>query len=291
MNAIEVALTGWMLPGGAESAAQFLLLGAAAAMIMGAAKAGFAGSIGMLSTPMLIYACGGNSPLALGMMLPLLIVCDYVAIVYWRGKWDFRNVRLLLPGMFVGVAGGSVALWLFLRLGQLSQGKDLTNASLNLTIGLIAVAFVLLQARRALGGGLKAFRPGSWHGFVAGSAAGATSTLTHAAGPITTMFLLPQNMPKERYVATCTLYYWIGNQVKLLPYLLLGQLNSQSLSGAAVLVPAVVAGALAGFFLHNRINQKWFNLIVYFLLGGIGAHLIVTSGHQLWLLGGPPQAG
>ena len=282
MDATEVVLAASVLPGGPQGAARFLLLGAAAAMIMGAAKAGFAGSIGMLSTPMLIYACDGNSPLALGMMLPLLIVCDYVAIVYWRGKWDFRNVRLLLPGMLVGVAAGSVALWLFLQLGREGQGKDVTNAALNLTIGAIAISFVALQAARALGSGLKAFRPGPWHGFVAGSAAGATSTLAHAAGPITTMFLLPQNMPKERYVATCTLYYWIGNQVKLLPYLLLGQLNRQSLSGAAMLVPAVVGGALVGLFLHNRVNQKWFNLIVYFLLGAIGAHLVATSVYQLW---------
>jgi uncharacterized membrane protein YfcA len=260
----------------------FFLVGSLSAMIMGAAKAGFAGSVGALAVPILLYACGQDAAVALGMMLPLLIACDYVALVYWRGKWDWHNVRMLLPGLLVGIAVGSVVLWLFLRLGQGQQGKEISNAALKLTIGGIALGFVALQGVRALRGGLKAFRPVPWHGFAAGSAAGVTSTLSHSAGPITTMFLLPQNMPKGRYVATTTLYYWIGNQAKLLPYWLLGQLNRDSLGGALALAPAVIAGALLGLFLHNRVNQKWFSLIVYVLLVVVGTDLVVRALASLW---------
>jgi uncharacterized membrane protein YfcA len=89
-------------------------------------------------------------------------------------------------------------------------------------------------------------------------------------------------MPKERYVATATLYYWIGNQVKLVPYAVLGQLNRESLAGALALAPAVVVGALLGLFLHNRVNQKWFTAIVYALLAGVGGKLVHDGAAGLW---------
>lgn len=271
-----------VIPSAAPSAAHFLILGGLSAMVMGAAKAGFAGSVGALAVPILIYACGGHSALALGMMLPMLIVCDYVAVAYWRGRWDWRNVRMLLPGMALGIAAGSVVLWQFLRIGRSAGGRETSNAALNLTIGAIALAFVGLQLYRRLRGGLTAFRPVTWHGLVAGTAAGVTSTLAHSAGAITTMYLLPQEMPKQRYVATTTLYYWIGNQAKLLPYALLGQLNGEALSAAAGLLPAVVAGAALGFFLHHRVNQKIFTGVVYVLLAGVGGDLVVRSVLALW---------
>lgn len=274
---MEMMLALTVLPPGVDSPAQFFVVGALAALIMGAAKGGFAGSVGLLSVPMMVHACGGDSAFALGMMLPLLVVCDYVALPFWRGQWDWRNVKLLLPGMLAGIAGGSGVLWLFLEMGRAEGSMKRPNAALALTIGLIALGFVTLQALRALRGELKLFRPNRLHGFVAGAAAGATSTLSHSAGPITTMFLLPQQMPKGRYVATTVLYYWLGNQAKLLPYLLLGQLNTRSLAAAGVLAPAIAAGALLGIFLHHRVNQRIFNLIVYTLLAVIAIHLTVTS--------------
>ncbi|KPK79932.1 MAG: hypothetical protein AMJ81_12615 [Phycisphaerae bacterium SM23_33] len=266
-----------------DSPARFFMVGALAALIMGAAKGGFAGSVGILSMPLMLYACQDDPKLSpLGIMLPLLIVCDYVAVTYWRGKWDWRNIRLLVPGAVAGVAAGSAVLWWFKQMGRAPEAIELPNLALGLTIGVIALAFVALQALRALRGQMKAFQPSFAHGFGVGAAAGLTSTLTHSAGPITTMFLLPQQMPKQRYVATATLYYWIGNQVKLLPYILLGLLDTGTLTTSAVLAPAVVVGAALGILLHHRVNQKIFNLIVYALLGLMGIHLVIVSAPKLW---------
>ena len=275
---METMLGLWLLPSGLESAGQFLVLAPLSALIMGAAKGGFAGSVGILSMPLMIYACQDHPRLSpLGIILPLLILCDYVAVGYWRWKWDSRNIRFLVPGAVLGVGIGSAVLWGYLRMGRGPEGMAGPNLALRLTIGLIALGFVALQAVRAARGELRAYRPGFAHGFGIGAAAGLTSTLTHSAGPITTMYLLPQQMAKETYVATATLYYWIGNQVKVVPYALLGLLDTDTLLTSAVLAPAVVAGAALGIFLHHRVNQRIFNLIVYSLLALMGAHLTVSS--------------
>jgi len=280
---MTVALAFSFVPEGLADPVRFLLLGSLSLLIMGASKSGFAGGAGLLSVPLMIYACAGDSKLATGIMLPLLIACDYVTMAIWWRRWDLRNVLLLLPGMAVGIAAGGATLWWFLRIGGGQAGRELSNAALSFAIGLLAVGFVILQAVRSWRGELRPFRPVFRHGFAAGAAAGLASTLAHAAGPITNIFLLPQRMPKGRFVATTVLYYWIGNQVKLIPYGLLGMLTAPSLSADAALLPAVVAGAVLGVLLHRRVNEKWFSIIVHGLLAVIGGHLAITSACRLWL--------
>ncbi len=269
---------------------RFWLMAVAAVVLFGMAKAGFGGGIGMVSTPMMIYACGGNSTLALGLMLPLLISCDYVAMLLWWRKWDSRNLMGLLPGMLLGVSVGAGVLYLFLRVGSGAKGAEatVTNACMALAIGLIAVVFVGMRVVRAALASKSssaepgtpaadAYRPLPWHGKVTGVVSGITSTLAHAAGPITTMFLLPQKMPKGRFVATTVMFYWVTNQVKLVPYIGFGLVNADNLWTGLSLLPAVIVGAVLGRSLHNRVNQAIFGRIVYGLLGAVGVHLCVKS--------------
>jgi len=275
---METTLAFSLIPDTISSPVPFLLLGGLSAALMGAAKAGFAGSVGILSVPMMIYACGGDAPLAVGILLPLLIVCDYVSLPFWWRKWSWPTVRGMLGGMALGTAVGTAVFWLILRVGESGEGAlDQPRALLKLLIGVIALGFVALQTIRARSGRLAAYRPRPWHGLLAGSGAGLTSTLAHSAGPITTVYLLPQEMPKQRFVATTVLYYWIGNQAKVAPYLWLGALNAETAAAAAALAPAIIAGALLGIFLHHRVNQKVFTAIVYVLLAVMGAHMTVTS--------------
>lgn len=281
---MEAMLAFSFVPEGVGDPVRFFVLGSLAAMFMGATKSGFAGGAGLLSVPLLIYACGGDSGLAVGIMLPLLIACDYVTMIIWWRRWDLRNVLLLLPGMLAGIALGSLVLWYFLQLGEADRvaGGQTTNAALSFSIGALAVGFTVLQGIRLLRGELRPFRPVFWHGFIAGSSAGAISTLAHSAGPITTMYLVTQKMPKGRFVATAVLYYWIGNQVKLIPYGLLGMLTAPSLAADLALLPAVVVGALLGYLLHRRVNERAFSLIVHVLLAVIGVNLVVRSAARLW---------
>jgi hypothetical protein len=264
-----------LMPQGVESAVLFLCLGGVAAMLVSGAKAGFGGSVGLLSVPLMVTACG-DAALALGIMLPLLMLCDVVAVASWWGKWDLRAAALLLPGAVAGIAAGTAGLWGFRQLGGAGQ-KQTADALLRMGIGLIALSFVVLQAIRALRSRPLAFRPGPWQGTAVGSIAGFTSTLSHGAGPVVTMYLLPQKLPKGTYVATTVLYFWLNNLLKLPGYLALGLVSGRSLHASALLVPAVVVGAVLGLALHRRVPQKRFNLVIYVLLALAGVHLVVGA--------------
>ena len=274
------------IPSTVPSPAVFLVLGSLSALLVSAGKGGFGGSVGLLSTPMMIYACGGAGSegagkLATGIMLPLLIACDCVAGVKWWGRWTWRPVALMLPGVVLGIAVGGVALDAFRRLEAAGQEKT-ANAILMLSIGVIALLFVAIQVWRMTRKRPPAFRPVLWQGTCFGLAAGVTSTIGHAAGPITAMYLLPQQMPKGRYVATTVLYYWIGNALKLGVFIPLGRLDATSFTASLAFLPAVVAGTLLGIFLHHRTGKRSFDFIVYGLLLLARVKLLMDSLPQLW---------
>jgi uncharacterized protein len=81
-----------------------LLVSVLAVLFIGISKAGFGGALGLLSTPLCVFAFGPRD--AIGILLPLLCAGDAFALYpYWR-KWDARNLRYLLPGVVVGVLAG-----------------------------------------------------------------------------------------------------------------------------------------------------------------------------------------
>lgn len=258
----------------------FLAVGSLSALLVSVAKAGFGGSLGILSTPLMVYACQGRTELALGVMLPLLIACDQFSILSWWGKWDRRVVLLLVPGLVGGVGLGSLALWGIKNL-NLSHHQETGDAILTLAVGVVALGFVGLQVLRSLRTNPLPFRPVLWQATSVGALAGLTSTLTHGAGPIVTMYMLPQGLPKGRFVASTVLYYWIGNLIKLPPYFALAMVNTQTFGVSLSLVPAVAVGVVLGIFLHRKVGEKQFTGVVYVLLAIAGAHLVVTACRSL----------
>jgi uncharacterized protein len=263
----------------ADDSSRFLVIGSLSAMIFGMGKTGFGGGVGVLSIPLMIYACGGDALMAVGLMLPLLIAADYVGVVVWWRQWKLRTLRELVPAGCVGIAAGAVVLW---QLQQLGSGQEEAgSAGLKLLVGGVAMLFVVLRLGQRLTGRSWRFEPVWWQGAIAGTLWGFTSTLAHASGPIATMYLISQDMDKRRFVATTSLLYWTGNQLKVVPYLILGLINPGSLGAGLYLVPAAVAGSLLGKLLNNRVNQQWFMVVVYVLLTATGIHMIHSAAGTL----------
>jgi len=156
----------------------------------------------MLTTPLCALAFGGKD--AVGIVLPLLCAGDAFSLYHYWGKWERRNLRYLLPGVVAGVLLG-VQL-----IGRLDARQ------LNIAIGLIAVAFVLFQfVKEILFRAEGTFAPNHAVGVPCGVAAGATSTLAHGAGPVITIFLMPQRLSKEVFVGTNVLLFTWINWIKL----------------------------------------------------------------------------
>jgi uncharacterized protein len=232
-----------------------------ASLLIGVSKAGFGGGIGILTGPLLTIFFGAR--VAVGRMLPMLLLCDIISLIpYWR-QWDPLNLRNLLPGGILGIVLGAFAL---------SVIDDYALAKL---IGALAVVFSLLQFARAWLKRDDAIEPHFGYGFAVGLATGFVSTLSHVGGLLTSMYLLTQKMDSRRFVATTTAFYFWLNLLKMPIYWHVELLDAQTLIDDLPFTPIVVAGTLLGVVLNRKVPDVWFGRIVNASVLVIGVYLLV----------------
>lgn len=234
-----------------------IFLGILAVLFIGISKAGFGGGLGLLTTPLCVLAFGPRD--AIGLLLPLLCAGDLFALRhYWR-QWELRNLKLLLPGVIPGILIGVLLINRF------------SPRQLNVCIGLLALAFSTFQAlRNRLPTAHHPFVPGPALGLATGLIAGLTSTFAHGAGPLVTLFLLPQRLPKPVFMGTTILLFTCINTLKLPFFLATGLVNPHTLTQSLLLLPLVPAGVWLGVWCNRRIPDGAFIhiiLIVTFLTG------------------------
>lgn len=236
----------------------FYLLAVPAVLLVGISKGGFGGGAGLVAVPVLSFVM----PLAqaAAILLPILCVMDLFAVSAYRGQYSAPNLRRLLPGGLVGIAGGALAFGV------------LDERWLRVFVGAIALGFVM---QWVLGPkALKAKKPGAVGGVFWGAVGGFTSTLAHAGGPPVSVYLLPQKLPPVLFVGTTVIVFTMFNYVKLIPYAWFGQLSADNLATSLVLLPLAPLGIKLGRWLLDRINGVLFYRIVYSLLLIAGLKLV-----------------
>jgi hypothetical protein len=248
---------------------------AACVLLLGMSKGGF--PIQSISLPFLILIWPNQmepARQAVSFLLPLLCAMDIVAMAfYWRHvRWD--RISPAVPGTLAGVALASL---LFFSGSQSTLA--MSDRTLQLCVGLLGLSFVVYQLTRrkimARIGGDQPVEPGWKLGTVAGLGCGITSTIAHAAGPVSQMYFLPQKLPKMQLAGTLCGFFFGLNAVKLIPFALQGRLTAETLSMGALMLPVVPLGVGMGYGLVRLLKEKHYVLFIYTLLG-------VTSTLLLW---------
>jgi len=203
---------------------------------------------------------------ASGLILPLLIFGDFVAVFSYRKHTQWHYLWRLFPWTAVGVVLG------YFTLGRIS------DQAARILVGWIIVALAALSFwRRYAAAAPEDEKAVSFHwsvGAAIGVTAGFITLVANAAGPLMAIYLVAMRLPKMEYVGTAAVFFMLLNLFKV-PFMVdLGLITSQSFGINLALAPAVLLGALAGRWLVQRINQKLFELLVL-LLSAIGGILLV----------------
>ena len=241
----------------------FYLAAIPAVILMGFSKGGFSG-LSILSTPVVALIVGPVRAAAI--MLPILVVQDFVSMWAYRRSCAWNILAFMLPGSLIGIFIG----WLV--------AAEVSDLLIGAIVGFVAVGFVvlaLIKARRR--GALKqeTFLPPSpapalfW-----GTGAGFTSFVSHQGGPMFQIYVLPRGLSPELFAGTSTFFFAITNLVKLVPYAALGQFSRANLETSAVLFPLAAVATLAGVWLVRRVSPEKFYSIVYSLTMLVGLKLI-----------------
>ena len=248
----------------------FWIVAVLAVFIVALSKSGLVGSLGLVAVPMLSLVMPARD--AAGMMLPLLLVMDAIAIWTYRKDADWRILRIMLPGAFVGTIVGWV-LWSFL-----------SDAMLLLFVGILTLLFILdalLPIRKKLEG----LPPSRAWGTFWGGFAGFTSFISHTGGPPFQIYVLPQKLTPVIFSGTTAFFFAIVNTAKLVPYFFLGQLNVANLTHGALLVPVAIGGVMLGVYLVRRISVKRFYQLTYWLVFLLALKLIYDGAIGVFFTG------
>jgi len=246
-------------------------------LVLGVAKSGFGGGIGILAVPLFLIALPAGP--ALGMLLPILIVADLFAVWQHVQHRDSRHLRPLLFGALFGILLGTLVLlsirWLFQdpTAAEPIRTPELTRA-LNGVVGSACLLLVLLQVYRSTGHRDLEVPRGPAVARVFGCAAGVASTLAHSAGPVISIYLLEQRLPKRALVGTAAVFFLTVNLVKLPAYASLGLITGGTMQDALWTLPLIPVGAVLGLRLHHLVPEKPFTVLLYSGTAAAAVYLI-----------------
>jgi uncharacterized membrane protein YfcA len=250
----------------------------AAVFLIGVTKSGFGSGVGLMIVPMTVVGMAHTSygsKAALGVLLPLLLLGDLIAVGQHRKHFDGSIVRRLAAGTAAGVLLGAALLWWF------HNQQRFVTPLIKLEVGLESVVLVGLQWWRLYRRQNLKVTPSPLRFAATGAFAGASSTLAHAAGPIIALFLLPQKLDRRVFVGTCAVYFFLLNAAKMPAYWGVEMFSGAGLLLSLYLVPVVMAGAAFGFWVNRRMNDELFSRVVYVLTFVLGWYLIADAGLEL----------
>jgi uncharacterized membrane protein YfcA len=234
---------------------------ALAYFLTGLSKAGPGGTLGFLITPMLALVMPLNK--AVGLMLPILMLGDvFTLTVYWR-RWEVRYLWILFAGALIGVTLATLVLANF-PLDALRKG-----------LGLLVLVFVVYRLLERWILSKLTYTPRRWHGVLAGSLAGFTSTLAHAGGPPITIYLLLQSLAPTTFIATSALFFAVLNWIKVPYYYYAGLFDFRLQMQFIWLAPLLPLGVWTGRRLARRVDKRVFENVIMLLL--ISALLLLAS--------------
>ncbi|TCL68511.1 hypothetical protein EDC14_101351 [Hydrogenispora ethanolica] len=226
-------------------------LGAFCALLFGFSKTGING-VSTLAIPIMAAIFGGKT--SAGVVLPMLITGDLMAVRHYSRHANWSHIRRLIPWTL----GGLVIGLLVGRAINDRQFKAVIAISVLVCLGLM----VWLERNRET---LQV--PDHW-GFAAamGLAGGFTTMIGNAAGPVMTLYFLSMRLSKYDFIGTGAWFFALVNLTKLPLQIFFWQaISPATLAFNAVMIPGIVAGAVLGIWVVRRIPERPFRVAVMIL--------------------------
>ena len=204
------------------------------------------GGMGLLILPVIMIAIPG--PEALGVIAPLYVVTDLMAISTYRKQIAWGVLLRLLPIGAIGIALGS---WML---------SGINPDQFQLMLGILVLTM--------LGYGIitdhypSDFMRHPIAIYATGLVSGVVSIMANAAGPIISLFMMEQKLPKEAYMSTRAWCIMMLNLSKFIPLLMLGLMNETTILYSFYSLPGMVVGAFLGYWLVKKLDLIQFKWLI-----------------------------
>ena len=227
-----------------------------AVFLLGLSKSGIKG-IGIILIVILAFVFGEKA--STGVLLPMLIAADILAVIYYNRHAQWKYIKKLIPWMIAGVL---VGVWI---------GNDISEMIFKRMMAIIIIVSVLImfytENRKSTSVPNNRFFS-SGTGFLAGFA----TMIGNLAGPIANIYFLAMRFPKNEFIGTAAWLFFIINLFKLpFHFFVWKTVTKETLILNSALIPAVFLGFFLGAYLVkliSNVNYRRFILIVT-AIGGV----------------------
>ena len=226
----------------------FMIFSLIASFLLGLSKAGIKGP-GVAIVGLVAVDFGAKN--STGLLLPLLMFADVLAVIYYNRYADWRHLKKFIPFMMVGVIVASVF------------GQSIDESTFRYWMIFIIIAGLILLLLRDF----------YWQNIVPrhrlfsdslGFSAGFTSMLGNLAGPFANIYFLSQKLEKNVFIATAAWVFLIINWFKFpFHYFMWKTINLQTLLIDVYLIFPLLAGFVTGIYIVKLLSDQLYQYIIY----------------------------
>ncbi len=228
-------------------------------LLLGLGKAGIKG-IGVVIVIIMALVFGGKA--STGVLIPMMIVADIFAVIYYHRHTQWRFLGKLLPAMIVGVLLG---VWF---------GNDISEQLFKqiMAVFILFTVFMMIWMDRKKNQNI----PQHWlFSSGMGLASGVTSMIGNLAGSFANIYFLAMRLPKNEFIGTAAWLFFIINVFKLPFHIFVWKtVTIESLVLNIFLIPGVIIGFFTGVKLVKLVNNNTYRRFI----------LVVTAAGALLIL-------
>jgi uncharacterized protein len=244
MNSLLVSLHPDLTPG-------YFLLFLTAALTIGMSKAGLSG-LGLVMVPLMALIFGARE--STGVILPMLITADIMAVAYYRSHAVWKHILRVIPWAASGII-------IALITGNLINDDQFRI--ILLTIVWIMLILMLANDLRQKRG--TEIPENHFFAFVMGFVGGFSTMIGNAAGPVFTLYFLAMRLPKKEFIGTSAWLFLILNVGKLpLQALVWKNITLNTLKIDLIAVPVIALGIFLGIYIVKLLPEKVYRYFVIF---------------------------
>ena len=213
----------------------------------GLSKSGIKG-VATIAVPVMAYVFGSKA--STGVVVPMLIMADVMAVIYYNRHAQWSYLFKILPWTMLGVL---LAVW----IGDNMQ--EATFKQIMAIVIILSVITIFWWEQRS-----DSYIPDHWwFSGLLGIAAGFTTMIGNLAGAVVSIYLLTMRLPKNHFIGTNAWFFFIINVFKVPMHIFFWQtITWDSLGLNLALFPFIVIGFFLGVLIIGKINDAMYRRFV-----------------------------
>jgi len=235
------------------------ILALTAAFVIGISKAGIKG-IAIINVTLMALAFGAKE--STGLVVPLLVLGDAFAVIYYNRHAQWKYIIAFLPWMILGILIGTAI------------GKDLPETIFKIGMAIIILGTVIMMYWWDRKKSKNVPTHWAFAGFI-GTMAGITTMIGNLAGAFSNIYFLAMRLPKNEFIGTAAWLFFIVNIFKLPFHIFIWKtITPETLLINLKLVPGIILGIIVGIRLVKLIKDQFYRKMIL-VLTALGAFLIL----------------